>query len=98
MMRLILLICVACALCGCKSQPKPTVTDQDVYNSAKMGGLPDPVQRAFVRQHPNAAIISTQTIHSATGPMAYQILYREHDRTEKVWYTEAGTVTEPAPR
>jgi hypothetical protein len=96
MKRLILTACVAIAVAGCKSEPKPTVTEQEVYNNAKMSSLPTPVKGAFNRDHPGAAVLSSQIIHTATGPAAYEITYRAGEQTQQAWYREDGSPAEPA--
>ncbi|HTL30964.1 MAG TPA: hypothetical protein VL282_17165 [Tepidisphaeraceae bacterium] len=98
MNRLILLALVGVLFAGCKSEPKPTVSEQEVYNNAKMSSLPTAVKTAFNREHPGAAVLSSQIIHTATGPAAYEITYRAAtvEQTQQAWYREDGSRTEPA--
>jgi hypothetical protein len=96
MTRFVLIICALLAIVGCKSEPKPTVTDQDVYNEAKMTSLPTAVKGAFNREPPGAAVVSSEIIHTATGPAAYQITYRAGEQTQQAWYREDGSPAEPA--
>jgi uncharacterized protein YcfL len=96
MKRTILVLCALVLFAGCKSEPKPTVTEQDVYNEAKMTHLPTPVRASFNRDHPGAAVISSQIIHTATGPAAYEITYRAANQTQQAWYREDGSAAEPA--
>lgn len=96
MKRMIYVVCALALVVGCKSEPKPQVTEQDVYNEAKMTSLPTPVRASFNRDHPGAAVLSSQIIHTATGPAAYEITYREANQTQKAWYREDGSPAEPA--
>ena len=96
MKRLLFTACIGLAVIGCKSKPERPVSEQDVYNSAKMRDLPMPVQASFNHEHPGAAVISSQIIHTATGPAAYQITYRAGEQTQQAWYREDGSPAEPA--
>ena len=96
MKRLLLTACVGFAVIGCKSEPAPSVSEQEVYNNAKMTSLPVAVKGVFAREHPGAAVISSQIIHTATGPAAYEITYRAGEQTQQAWYREDGSPAEPA--